>query len=268
MSDDPPFGTYAPNAYQRALMAYTHSLPEAAAKHLAAPARALLLASIAGPIDAEPYGFKARLYPHDNLTDKRALVTPQCFDPRERAALAEHITPDFTFIDAGANTGLYSLFVALRAGPGARILAIEPQPGVKERLRCNIALNGFSQIAHADTALAEGRGEARLSAPEKNRGEATIVDTTDGVVVPTIGLFELMDEHGIARADALKIDIEGAEDRVLPPFFERCPGERLPRLLVMETLSRSWRVDCVALAKAAGYQTKVDTGRNLVLARD
>ena len=47
----------------------------------------------------------------------------------------------FTFVDVGANVGLYSLFVATRARSRARILALEPQPGIVDRLRFNLAAN-------------------------------------------------------------------------------------------------------------------------------
>src|SRR3712207_8816448 len=47
----------------------------------------------------------------------------------------------FRSIDVGANIGAYSLFVAARTGSSARILAVEPQPHVYDRLVRNIRLN-------------------------------------------------------------------------------------------------------------------------------
>ena len=50
------------------------------------------------------------------------------YDPRERALIAEAIaqrlaaSEKFTFVDIGANVGLYALFVAACAGGRARVL--------------------------------------------------------------------------------------------------------------------------------------------------
>ncbi len=273
MTDQPPpFGAYAPGAFHGALLSITRSLPASKlGRSLASPVKNLILATRSNPVDIETFGAKTRLHPHDNLTDKRALVTPQLFDPVERAALAERFGDRFCFIDAGANTGLYSLFVAAAVGPGAKVIAIEPQPVIRERLAFNIDANGFSQISHADVALAEGPGVAHLVVRATNLGSSGLASgdgATEQIIdVPTAGLLEVMDAHGIERADALKIDIEGAEDRVLPGFFRDCPVERLPGLIIMETLSDSWQVDCVGLAKQIGYRAVGQTRRNILLSR-
>lgn len=265
---DPPFGALAPNPLQAALIALVRAAPaRGLGRLITSPVRRLLMASLSGPIDVETLGFKARLDPRDNLSDKRAALIPAAFDAAERAVLADAITPGFVFIDAGANTGLYSLFVAARAGPAARIVAIEPQPGVKERLAFNIAANGFAdRIRVVACALAEGPGEAILHLPGHNRGQASLQGDGAGVAVPTAALMAVMEEAGVTQADALKIDIEGAEERVLPAFFAACPKHRLPKLLLMER-NPGWATDCVGLAQAAGYRIVLDVGRNVVLRR-
>ncbi len=286
----PAFGAFPPSAFHKAVLSVTRrSAPTRTGRLWTSPLRRLVMATMRSPVDVETFGAKTRLYPHDNLADKRALIRPRLFDAEERAAIAAAMHPRFVFIDAGANTGLYSLFVAALAGPAARVLAIEPQPIVKERLAFNILANGYETvITHADIALADGPGEAELQLAQSNKGQAGLkrgahaealtppraypdadhpTALGDTVRVATIGLYELMDYQGIERADALKIDIEGAEDLVMPAFFERCPPERLPLMIIMETLSRSWTVDCVQLAKDNGYQTHVQTPRNIVLRR-
>ena len=51
------------------------------------------------PLDVESLGARMRLYPYNNVCEKRILFTPQYFDPDERAFLQSRITPDFVFID-------------------------------------------------------------------------------------------------------------------------------------------------------------------------
>lgn len=275
MTEPARFGAHAPNLLQASILGVSRRLPATKlGRTLASPLKNLLVASVRSAIDVETFGARTRLYPRDNLTDKRALITPQLFDPAERAAIADRLHPAFVFIDAGANTGLYSLFVAAEAGAGARVVAIEPQPGVKERLAFNITANAWGhRIAHAEVALAEGPGEAELIVRAANVGASGLARGAThageaSVTVPTQSLLAVMDAHGVTQADALKIDIEGAEDRVLPPFFRDCPEHRLPAMIIMEILSKDWTVDCVAAAKDAGYREAGRTRRNVILTRD
>lgn len=264
-----PWGAFAPSAFERVLLAGAAAAPRRGPAHLVGAAqRNLMSLWRRGPVDVEVYGFKARLHPAVNLADKRALYTPDHWEPMERKALEAIITPGFKFIDIGANSGLYSLFVAARAGPDAVVVAVEPQPEVAGWLAFNIAANDFETIHRIDAAVAGGPGRVELTLPDGNRGAASIVDKGARTVeVETVGLLDLMDRFGIDRADAIKLDIEGAEDQVLGPFLAVCPPERLPGHVFMETLSEHWRVDCVELLKQAGYVVREHSGRNAVLAR-
>ena len=89
------------------------------------------------------WGMRLRLYPRRNGCEKNALFTPQMFDTMERRVLAEAVGRQrrrkFTFVDIGANVGLYSLYLASRGN--VRTLAIEPQPGILERLKFHLAAN-------------------------------------------------------------------------------------------------------------------------------
>ncbi len=276
MARVPPWGALAPNAVERAVLAATRAAPRRGVRRtLASAARGVMKAWRRAPVDVEVYGFKARLHHRENLADKRALFYPRYWDATERDILASLIGPGFRFIDIGANTGLYSLFVAARAGPDALIVAVEPQPEVRDWLAFNVAANGFATIRCVGAAIAAGPGTARLALPTRNRGAASITRAAEPkrrvesptIEVATLGVLDLMDQFGIERADALKIDIEGAEDLALEPFFTACPPERLPAHIFMEANARLWRVDCVELARRAGYVERARTSMNTVLAR-
>jgi hypothetical protein len=114
------------------------------------------------PVDIEVLGAKMRLFTHDNVSEKRVLFTPQFFDATEIALLRQMVHHGFQFADVGANAGIYSLAVAAMAGAQAKIVAVEPQPQMLERLRTNIALNSFTQIHVAPCAVGDGVGEITL----------------------------------------------------------------------------------------------------------
>jgi FkbM family methyltransferase len=268
MTAPPPWGALAPNALERAILAVTRAAPRRGlARAPASALRNLMTLWRPGPVDAEIYGFKARLHHRENLSDKRALFHPDHWESEERRLLEVEIGPRFRFIDIGANTGLYSLFVAARAGAGATILAVEPQPEVAAWLRFNIDANGYTTIRHVDAAVAAGPGRVALTLPEGNRGSASIARTGARTVeVTTLAILDLMDRHGLEKADAIKIDIEGAEDQALAPFFAACPPQRLPARIFMESLEDSPAAKCIELARRAGYVVGARTARNTMLA--
>ena len=71
----------------------------------------------------------------------------------------------------------------------------------------------------------------------------------------------------MSRVDALKIDVEGFEDRVLTGFFKEAPL-LWPRAVVIEHLSKNeWQDDCIADMRARGYIETGKTRSNTLLAR-
>ena len=236
-----PFGRYAPAGVNGAIIRVTR---RCAANWLSRRI-AFFLRSMAikrmgqTPIDIESVGAKMRLYPRNNVAEKRLLFTPQYFDARERALLAQHLRDDCIFIDVGASVGGYALFVAARVGPRARILAIEPSPEIFERLVYNIRQNDFTNVKALSCALSDHDGEITLFVHTDNSGE-TSVRVVSGEAggaqlrVPAKSLLSVMRDENYERLDAIKLDIEGAEDLVLDAFFAEAPRNLWPRLLLME----------------------------------
>jgi FkbM family methyltransferase len=270
-----PFGTYSPCAFERALISLCRAMPESwLGRRVAFALRKLAMSFLKRqPRDVETLGIKMRLYPFDNIADKRLLYTPQYFDAKERAALEAALTPDFVFLDVGANVGGYALFVSVRTGGRARILALEPQPQVFDRLSFNIAQNPRGNVKAIACAVADQDGEMTLFLAPGNQGEASLKlmsadpDAGHAVRVPAQTLFGLVQSEGLSRIDALKIDIEGAEDLVLFPFFQNAPEALWPKLMILEVGEGRWQRDLMGLLRERGYETQMQTRLNFVLRR-
>jgi FkbM family methyltransferase len=224
------------------------------------------------PLDVETFGARMRLYPYNNVCEKRILFTPQYFDPAERDLLRARMRPDFAFIDVGANIGGYSLFVAAAAGQRARILAIEPQPDIFERLIYNIRQNPFANIKAIDCAVADRDTEVTLFIDPRNRGESSmriVNDEMDGteIKVPGKALATIVAEEGFSRIDAMKLDVEGAEDLILEPYFREMPQALWPQLLLMEFSRQLWTIDLAALLLHLGYRQVLRTRQKATFER-
>jgi FkbM family methyltransferase len=240
-ADTSPYGRYAPSGLPALILSLSRRCSQGwLAKRLAFFLRSMGMKALAGrPVDIESVGAKMRLYPYNNVAEKRLLFTPQYFDPAERALLAQRLNGDFIFLDIGASVGGYALFVAGFAGRGARILAVEPLPEIFERLVFNIEQNDFAHVKALSCALADRDGEIALFVNANNRGETSVrVISAEArethLNVAAKSLLSLAREEGYDRIDAIKLDIEGAEDIVLDPFFRDAPRPLWPRLIIME----------------------------------
>ncbi len=219
------------------------------------------------PVDLETLGARMRLYPYNNVSEKRILFTPQFFDAEEGALLKSRMNDDFVFIDIGANIGGYALFVASQASARCRVLAIEPQPDIFERLIFNIRQNDFPSVKALECAVTDVDGEITLFVDKVNRGETSVrVVSAEGgrsaIRVPAKTLATIIREEGYAHVDAIKLDVEGAEDLILEPFFKSAPESVWPKLIIMEHLHQRWTADLPKLLEDLGYVVVQRTRNN------
>src|SRR5437764_14920549 len=171
--DSSPWGAYLPGAYDRAVLALTRAMPANwIGQRLAILFRRLVMRRIGeGCLDTMLWGMRLRLYPRRNGCEKNALFTPQMFDPMERRVLAEAVkrrAGTFTFVDIGANVGLYSLYLSTCGD--VRTLAIEPQPGILDRLRFHLAANPAAKVDVLPIALSDRVGEVTLVINDSDSG--------------------------------------------------------------------------------------------------
>ena len=277
-ADLAPYGSHEPNSVIRAILAITRRLrPTWLGLRLSMLLRRVAINSLRGrPVDTVIWNARVRLYPDHNSCEKNALFTPQMFDVEERRVLAEAIDrriasgATFTFIDIGANVGLYSLNVASRSGARARILALEPQPGIVERLRFNVKINPSANIAVLPIAVARHEGEVDLVIDQRDGGSTrltkagTMSHDAETARVMCRPLASILDEAGIFSIDALKIDLGGAEDLALAQFLQTAPPGLLPHLVLIEEQPQDWSLDLYALMQECGYRIAARSRQNAV----
>lgn len=131
----------------------------------------------------------------------------------------ESIPPGGVVVDAGGHIGVFALWAAGRVGRSGRVLVFEPAPENLVLLRRNVDDNGLSQVAVFDCALSdrEGRAELYLAPGRGNPAANTLIASPDrkAVEVSLRTLDSIASEEKLSRIDLLKIDVEGAELRLL-----------------------------------------------------
>ena len=270
MTNVSPFRTYFPSGTIQFLIDVCRNLPPNwIGKRLAFLLRRIALFLLAGrPVDTLVLGANMRLFPYQNVSERRILFTPQLFDSIERTEIAKRVREDFVFVDVGANIGGYSLFVGMLAGPRAKIVAIEPQPEILARLRFNIHASGLNTITTVDSAVSDVPGQATFFIDGENRGESGLRSTKHSeaatITVNVKTLLEILEEQDLDHVDALKIDVEGLEEKILISFFKNAPLTVWPKLLICENGRSRWDTDLAAFLGRLGYQLKITTRTNLV----
>ena len=133
-------------------------------------------------------------------------------------AALPHVPPDGVVFDIGANIGYFSRLLAERAGFHGTLHLFEPLPHLASLCRENFAdPMAFRATVH-EFALSDRDGvDEFLVAGNGNLGWNTLIveKATDDMMRVTVPV-RVFDAAGIAdRPDFIKIDVEGAEYRVL-----------------------------------------------------
>jgi FkbM family methyltransferase len=136
----------------------------------------------------------------------------------ELAALATARRID-VFVDAGANTGFYSVMFAVRR-LADRVIAFEPDPGNFARLTANVQANNLAErIESVPLALGDRASEVTLYEGARwNRGESTIAvpEQTPQEFSHTVRQVRFDDYCAFSgRSIIIKMDVEGYEFHAL-----------------------------------------------------
>lgn len=145
------------------------------------------------------------------------------YEPELRKIVETVLKPGGVAIDVGANVGWHTLLMARLVGDSGRVLAIEPNPSVRQRLIGNIGLNRFRHVEVVACAAAEAEGRIEFHAPPAGRADSgTGFASRDGagpsadtISVETRSLDNILSAMPSARLDLIKIDVEGFEWPVL-----------------------------------------------------
>lgn len=168
-------------------------------------------------------------------------------EPYSRHIVERLLQPGMTFVDVGANIGIYTLLGASRVGPSGRVYAIEPGPENLEYLKHNIHLNNFRNITVLPIA-AGSRSEQREFFLRSVRSHDSLYlssrkESYQSIMVEVARLDDLID----APVDLIKMDIEGAELEALTganPMVTR--SSRLQMIV-------EWSIIC---QESAGYRAE------------
>lgn len=126
--------------------------------------------------------------------------------------LKSYLKPGDSYVDVGANIGMWVLAAGMVVGKPGRVIAFEPHPRIFKFLQANVALNNLDNVHLHNCAVGDQSGSVSFSdvrADDTNR----VLHSSDGLCVPMVTLNDILDSH--SDIALLKVDAEGYEKYVL-----------------------------------------------------
>jgi FkbM family methyltransferase len=180
------------------------------------------------------------------------------YEPEQTRLFEEWIRPGATVLDVGAHVGYYTLVSAVLAGPRGRVVAFEPNPTNHGFLKRHVALNGCGNVEVVQAAVSDAAGTARF---DFGGGSGTGHLADQGALeVRTVRVDDVCAERGLAPG-AMKIDVEGAELRVLRGAEQTLRRHR--PVIFLSTHGAEVHRDCLEWLRGLGYSLSPILGTDL-----
>lgn len=146
-------------------------------------------------------------------------LTLGVYENDEIAFFERILEPEMVFVDVGANVGLYTALALRRMHPPGQIVCVEPDPVSTTFLKQTISANQNGQeVSLHQLALSDKQGEVLLYKNPENNGDNRIYSDPlcpDGISVSSDTLDNLLQRAGITEINLIKIDVQGAEAKVV-----------------------------------------------------
>ena len=135
------------------------------------------------------------------------------YEMDKQQQVRELVAPGMKVFDIGANAGFYTLAFARLVGQTGHVWAFEPYPENVQNLRRHIVLNGLSNVTVVQAAVSESSGVSGFAPTESNAMGR--LSEGGNYLVPTVALDDICAALCSGYPNLIKLDVEGAEGRVL-----------------------------------------------------
>lgn len=158
------------------------------------------------------------------------------WEPHTFAIFDQFVNADAVVLDIGSWSGVLTLYAAKIA---KEVHALDPDPVCFSELNRNVALNPAvaEKIKTYQTAISNTKETVRLSARDQYGASSSSIlerkrDTENSLELHTISLEEFLEKEQIQTVDFIKMDVEGAEFRILPSIGKALAKVNHPTLYV------------------------------------
>lgn len=196
-----------------------------------------LITGMGRPIDVTFRDCKFRIEGRNNLIEYGILTRPT-YNGQEIDFLSEVVKNGGVAVDIGCNIGIYSVSLGKAAGPNGRVVGIDANQEMIRHLEYNAKASDLDNVTGINMAVGKSTGRVDLSIRKDDVAIVRVIENDDGAV-QMLPLLQIVQDAGLTRIDALKIDIEGHEDLALVPFLQVADEDLLPKRIVIEQCGKN-----------------------------
>lgn len=135
------------------------------------------------------------------------------YEMDKQAAIRRLVQPGMTVFDIGANAGFYTMAFSRLVGDRGNVYAFEPYAENAANILTHIALNHTGNVTLIQAAVADHPGTVGFNVAQSNAMGAIADDSR--YLIPSVTLDHLVTNKIVPVPDLIKMDVEGAEGRVL-----------------------------------------------------
>jgi FkbM family methyltransferase len=159
------------------------------------------------------------------------------------------IAPGSVVYDVGAHVGFYTLLFSELVGPAGRVVAFEPNPRNVAYLKRHLKINDTTNAHVVEAAASDSTGIATFA--DDGVSFTGRLSSQGSLNVPTVTLDEFVQRENAPQPDYIKIDVEGAEYRVLHGA-DKLLGSAHPTIF-LATHGQEVHAKCCAHLEGLGY---------------
>jgi FkbM family methyltransferase len=171
-----------------------------------------------------------------------------------------HVPPGGLALDVGAHHGVYATEL-LRRSPGARLIAVEPNPEARVYFERNLRGNGmFDRVEYVEAGLSDRTGPGRLWLGAESWDHSTVTTSNEaGSSGIPVRLMSTADVLRGRHPYLVKLNAEGAEFEVVRDLF--ASGVRPQWIVLMIHPDSGPHSALRELVLDAGYDIRPADGR-------
>lgn len=158
------------------------------------------------------------------------------WEPHTFAIFDQFIGENSVVLDIGSWSGVLTLYAAKTA---KEVHALDPDPVCFSELNRNVELNPAvaDKIKTYQTAISAQKETVRLSARETYGASSSSIlerkrDAENSLELETISLGDFLEKENIQKVDFIKMDVEGAEFKILPTIGKAIEKVNYPTLYI------------------------------------
>lgn len=187
-------------------------------------------------------GFDICLNPKDEYISSYISIA-KSYELTTSAIFTSLVRRGSTIFDVGANVGWFTLLAARLSGPTGRVVSFEPEPTNFGLLTKSLELNHFGNVKLLQEAASDFDGKLTLyltTAANMPGSHSTIRDFGMGSIsIDATRLDRVASDLGIDTIQLLKIDVEGAEAKVLLGARSLLDGHKIQNI-ILEWNPEAW----------------------------